>query len=93
MAGSAEVGMEEELQKKDMGPLIVRFPRKVPVVEPVKLEYEDDEAGTGAADSKPRNMIQVRCTRISVPGCLIQVFFPKKMNYSRGFWVFGFMCI
>lgn len=54
------MGMEEELQKKDMGPLIVRFPRQVPVVEPVKLEYEDDDAGTGAAESKPpRNMVQV----------------------------------
>ena len=71
--------MEEELQKKDMGPLIVRFPRRVPVVEPVKLKYEDDEAGTGAADSKPRNMIQV--------------WFPNNMNYSRGLWVFGFMWI
>ena len=72
MAESTEVGMEEELQKKDTGPLIVRFPRQIPVVEPVKLEYEDDEAGTGAAESKPRNMVQVRCTKISVFKCLIQ---------------------
>lgn len=87
------MGMEEELQKKDMGPLIVRFPRQVPVVEPVKLEYEDDEAGTGAADSKPRNMIQVCCTRISDFKCLIQGCFPNKMTFSCGFWVFGFMWI
>ena len=77
--------MEEELQKKDMGPLIVRFPRQVLVVEPVKLKYEDNEAGTRAADSKPRNMIQVCCTQILVFKCLIQVCFPNKMNYSRGF--------
>lgn len=78
MAGSTEVGMEGELQKKDMGPLIVRFPRQVPVVEPVKLEYEDDEAGTGAADAKPRNMIQVCCTQISVSKCLIGHFLQIK---------------
>uniref|UniRef100_A0A7I4DIW2 Uncharacterized protein n=1 Tax=Physcomitrium patens TaxID=3218 RepID=A0A7I4DIW2_PHYPA len=48
----SEEGGDEVLKK---GPLIARFPRQSPVVEPVKLESEVPEV-----ESKPaRNMIQV----------------------------------
>nr|PNR58001.1 hypothetical protein PHYPA_004996 [Physcomitrium patens] len=73
----SEEGGDEVLKK---GPLIARFPRQSPVVEPVKLESEVPEV-----ESKPaRNMIQMNSPRAECVA--LEVYLMAAYLVGRWAW-------